>query len=72
MPVPYDVLQHLVHQQENSQRGKMKFGQGAAKQAEVLALCCDGHTQCLQLLPHCKMFVVGLWLPVDQLSGEDT
>lgn len=30
------VLQHLVHQQESSRRGKMQFGQGAAKQTEVL------------------------------------
>lgn len=35
LPVPRDVLQHLVHQQESSQRGK---SQGAAKQTEVLAL----------------------------------
>lgn len=30
------VLQHLVHQQENSQRGKTHFNQGAAKQTDVL------------------------------------
>lgn len=30
------VLQHLVHEQESSQRGKTHFGQGAAKQTEVL------------------------------------
>lgn len=72
MPVPCDVLQHPVHQQESSQRGKMKFGQGAAKQTEVLALFRDGHTQHLQLLSCCKMFVMSLWLPVGQLSGEDT
>lgn len=71
LPVPCDVLQHIVHQQESSQRRKMKFGQGVAKQPEVLALCCDGQTQHLQSL-HCwKIFVVCLRLPVGQLSGED-
>lgn len=70
LPVPRDVSQHLVHQQQSSQRGKMNFGQGAAKQTEVLALFCGGHAQALQLLPCCKMLVVGLWLAVGQLSGE--
>lgn len=30
------TLQHLVHLQESAQRGKTHFGQGAAKQTEVL------------------------------------